>query len=450
MNERELASLIWLVAVVATAVLNPKVRPALLESTKQFLQALASRPIPLLLGAYIVWCAGWVAVAAALGLWNWSLALETALIFMSVCLPLITSATKSRSGPELLRHVARQTIAISALVAVYVNLFPLPLWAELLLLPIVVGLSFKAEQGRRGRAAAASARRAQLWLSLMGLGLLTWTALQFVALAEELDSANLLRQLLLSIWLPAIALPFLYPLAFFSTVETHLKRLVYSNPGMPHRAQLAFVLGLHGSLRLAAKFIADRSGVGAERTFAGAKRAMADFRSELDRRERLETERLDRLRDFAGETGTDGTGAQLDRRQFHETKGALRFVHTAQMTRFKGQGERFWDDLTDMVLSGPSLHGLPRDHGVSVETTADGKRWRAWRRMPSGWVLGIGEPTPSASTATPGRSRRPTGLSTTTLIGSTRCATWDRSIGTETTRRKPEWQRVDCAVPRRA
>ena len=42
------------------------------------------------------------------------------------------------------------------------------------------------------------------------------------------------------------------------------------------------------------------------------------------------------------------------------------------------------------MLRPPSRYELPDDHGVVVETTPDRTRWRGWRTLPSGWVLGIG------------------------------------------------------------
>lgn len=117
---------------------------------------------------------------------------------------------------------------------------------------------------------------------------------------------------------------------------------------------------------------------------------MREFRDDVLHREGCEADRLANLDGFAGQPGADGTGAQLDRREFHGTKEALSFIHTAQALRCERLGERFWDDLTDMVISPPSKWGLPDQHGIVVETTRDRKKWRAWRTLPSGWVLGIG------------------------------------------------------------
>lgn len=43
-----------------------------------------------------------------------------------------------------------------------------------------------------------------------------------------------------------------------------------------------------------------------------------------------------------------------------------------------------------MVVSPVTKWDLPAQHGIAVETADDKKKWRAWRRLPFGWVLGIG------------------------------------------------------------
>jgi hypothetical protein len=43
-----------------------------------------------------------------------------------------------------------------------------------------------------------------------------------------------------------------------------------------------------------------------------------------------------------------------------------------------------------MVVQPAERFGLPNAHGILVETTDTGQEWRAWRRLPNGWVLGIG------------------------------------------------------------
>ena len=78
----------------------------------------------------------------------------------------------------------------------------------------------------------------------------------------------------------------------------------------------------------------------------------------------------------------------FDRREFEETKRALRWIATCQM----GWGRRetgYRADILD-VVGDLSSHGLPGDGGVTVLVAPDGGSWYAWRRTPSGWVFAIG------------------------------------------------------------
>jgi hypothetical protein len=41
-------------------------------------------------------------------------------------------------------------------------------------------------------------------------------------------------------------------------------------------------------------------------------------------------------------------------------------------------------------MSAPKKHELPEQHGFVVRTSLEGQKWRAWRVLPSAWVLGMG------------------------------------------------------------
>jgi hypothetical protein len=45
-------------------------------------------------------------------------------------------------------------------------------------------------------------------------------------------------------------------------------------------------------------------------------------------------------------------------------------------------------DIMDIVAD-LTRHGLPENHGVQVEVSADGSAWFAWRRTVTGWVFAI-------------------------------------------------------------
>ena len=67
-------------------------------------------------------------------------------------------------------------------------------------------------------------------------------------------------------------------------------------------------------------------------------------------------------------------------------------------------------DMLGDTLS--TTKGLPEPHGIEMRVTKGGRRWFAWRTLPSGWVLGIGAsgPPPRRRTrhrCSPAPPRRP-------------------------------------------
>jgi hypothetical protein len=128
-----------------------------------------------------------------------------------------------------------------------------------------------------------------------------------------------------------------------------------------------------------------RAGQGSIR---GGMEAVRAFRTERDGRLSRERSQLARREALAGVEGTDLEGRQLDRREFEETQDALRWIATCQMGWYN-QRKHYRRDLMTFV-NDFSRQGLPADHGIVMRVRKDGKAWYAYRRTPSGWVLGIG------------------------------------------------------------
>jgi hypothetical protein len=153
----------------------------------------------------------------------------------------------------------------------------------------------------------------------------------------------------------------------------------------------AAVLGLGLSVRRTKAFVpVYEKPVSRTKGFREALRMMSEFRDSV----RQESERVEDLRAhtaaLAGETGTDGNGAHLDRRQFEGSKRALEFVHLCEMGWYARLGSRYWDDRTDLSLRPTDRFNLPDDHGIAVELAPGAQVWRAWRQMPSTSYLAIG------------------------------------------------------------
>jgi len=390
LNSRELASVILIAVLIALSLVLPKWRDTVLPSLGSVARSFFKWTILRLFGFFVVWVALWVWFAWLLGLWELVLLKDTIIILVGVGFPLLFKSIRAKSGVEIVGHIRRETLTLSTLFLFYLNLETLPLWGELIAQPVIVLLSVMTALAQRDEKGKRIVGCFSIPLLLIGMSLIAWTTVQTVTNWDMLNWPELLAQLALSVWLPFAMFPYLYVVALYAATEVILKRLLWSNKEMPLRARLGVLAGLHGSVRWAKALTGRHNLVARTKSFRGALSEMSEFRDDVTRREKREADRLADLEGFSGQAGADGTGAQLDRREFDGTKKALQFIHTAQALRYERQGERFWNDLTDMVVSPVSKWDLPAQHGIVVETTNDKKKWRAWRQLPSGWVLGIG------------------------------------------------------------
>ena len=103
-----------------------------------------------------------------------------------------------------------------------------------------------------------------------------------------------------------------------------------------------------------------------------------------------ERKRADDLRRFAGVSGTDEDGRQLDRREFAETIDALEWVATCQSGWYQNRtGGKYPKDLVEK-LGDMFGRGLPPEHGIQLKVRKDGQAWFAWRRTITGWCFAVG------------------------------------------------------------
>lgn len=390
LNSREVASVILIAVLVVISLVIPKWRDLLLSSLKTVMSSLFKWAILLVFGCFVLWVTLWVWLAWVLGAWEPELLKDTIIILFGVGFPLLFSSIRAKSGVEIIGHIRRETLALSTFFLFYLNMASLPLWGELFTQPVIVFLVVMTAFAQRDENGQRVIGCFSIPLLFIGLGLITWTTAQTVIFWNEINWQELMAQLALSVWLPFAMFPYLYLVAFYVATEMILKRLLWMNTEMPLRSRLGVLVGLRGSVRWAKELTGRYNHVARETSFRGALSKMREFRDDVTVRENREADRLADLQSFSGQAGVDGTGAQLDRREFDGTKRALEFIHTAQALRYERRGEKFWDDLTEMVVSPVSRWDLPTQHGIIVQTTHDKKKWRAWRRLPSGWVLGIG------------------------------------------------------------
>jgi len=196
----------------------------------------------------------------------------------------------------------------------------------------------------------------------------------------------------MSVWLPVVALPFVYVFALVASYELAFMRLGFANDRgrLSVKTRLAVILGLNGQVRDVNAFAGGWTRQVAEApTFRIALERVRSFRQHRVEQRLEDQERQDRLKRYAGMDGTDAEGKRLDQREFAETKEALRWLATCHMGWYRNRGGRYQPDLLER-LGGFTSRGLPEEHGIVMEVRSDGQAWYAWRRTVSGWVFAFG------------------------------------------------------------
>lgn len=390
---RESASLILLAIALIALLVWPATRDTVRQGFRSIVSAMHWKLVTSFL-ALICWIVLCLHLGSLASLWDVGLLKDSIIITLTFAIPMMFRIPKAETGGAIVRRLMLDSLGFVALLEFYVNVEPLPLVGELLLQVVVAALVMLNTVAATRPEWASVRKLTGGLLSVIGVGLILWTTAGVIRDRDTLDWIDLLRSFLLGVWLPALLLPFFYVVAFLMAAEMIFMRLhaVSRTTQLPVRVQIAVFVGLRSSVKLASRFIGRYNQVAKLRSFRDASQFMRAFRREVHEQDDAERQRLAMLEVNTGLDGTDAFGAQLDRREFHETKERLRWISVCEMGRYEGNDHRYWSDadgLTDVIVDA-SKHGLPTEHGIAVETDPVAQRWRAWRVLPSGWVLAIG------------------------------------------------------------
>jgi hypothetical protein len=193
------------------------------------------------------------------------------------------------------------------------------------------------------------------------------------------------------------ALPFIYFVSLYAQYESAFSRtdfLAKDRAGQ-RRAKLAMVTTIKGRVRDISALTGYWSTEAASApSFSVARNVIKHFRACRRLDEARAAEEQARLKRYAGVEGADDFGRQLDRREFEETKQALRWLATCQMGWHNRDG-RYRPDLLDLLGHDFTSHGLPSEHGITMHVARNGRAWWAWRRTVTGWCFAIGAAGPA-------------------------------------------------------
>lgn len=398
LNNRELAGLIWLALFAGWAVSQRKVRSGLRDiGLRDIGKSLCHPTILFPLIAMIGYVVGLTRIGSRLGLWNSNLLKGTVVWFIGSAPVLLFNLNKCWEEPRFFRPTALRTLELTVFLAFFMNLFVFSLPTELILQPLVGILLMVSLVAERVRGHQVVKKLVDRLLAIGGFAVATFIVVEVVRNWPQLSTQELLLDLALPVWLTTGLLPFLYLAALYAGYESAFMRinLIVDNRKDRRRAKLALVMVTLGRVRLLNGFGGNwAKEAGSANSIGGARREIKKFLVSRRQREAEIQEEKDRQERYAGVAGVDHEGRQLDRLEFEETVADLRWLATCQMGWYRNRGSRYRADMLETMNHDFTSHGLPKEHGITLQVSKDGQSWWAWRHTVTGWCFAIGAAGP--------------------------------------------------------
>ena len=392
LNNRELASLVLLAAMVVFALVS--LGPAAVVRAVGSVVSAAAEPkllIPTVL--YLVTILAALIPASRAGLWEPGLWNATVAWLIFSGLGLLFRTDEAMRRPGFFGEALRRTLGATALVEFTVNLEPFALWVEI---PVQIVASFavliRSSQGHPMVRPLSDA-----YLGLLGLCAITWTIWQFAAEWSQVDHGMLAKEFLVPIWLTPVALILVFAYAVWGTYELAFGRMRFAAQGKPLWAQRLALVLRSGIWLPHLRVVSGQEAFRIARTdgFRDAWGEIGQIRREARERAAAEATSARRLVENAGRVGLDDLGRQLDQREHAATQAALRVLAAAQMRRYHSEG-KYDDKLLRAMEPTLTRDALPHPSDIRIVVAADGQRWYAARRTITGhwFAIGAAEPPP--------------------------------------------------------
>jgi len=215
-NNREIATGIWLGIAVFFGLRNKGLRAILVGVAKMFCRPKVSG-LFLLMGIYLTCC---VFALEKLKLWNITLLKETVYWVLITGFILLMNRMTGDDSRHFFRQSLFECFKVIVLIQFLVNIFTLPLLAELILVPWVVFLAIMSEYSGQKPEYAAVKKLFDWIMTLFGLFVVGFIARSIYLHHAELMTRDVLLSLLLPIWLTLFIFPFLNLAKLVSAYES--------------------------------------------------------------------------------------------------------------------------------------------------------------------------------------------------------------------------------------
>jgi hypothetical protein len=225
LNNREIATAIWLTIILLWALSNSSVRRAILEVLKAFFNKKIIIPLIAML-LYIVFM---VLAFKKIGFWDVSATKDTILWTLGSAFATYFSINKVAQDSSYFKNVILDNIKFVLIMEFVVNLYSFSLPAELIVMPVVTFIAMSNVFAESKQEYKKVSKLLNFILGVFGLYLLAFTFREIVLDFQNFATIKNLRDFFLPPLFSIVLLPFVYVMALFMQYEMFFVRIDIAN-----------------------------------------------------------------------------------------------------------------------------------------------------------------------------------------------------------------------------
>lgn len=245
-NNRELAYLVWGAIALMACLCSKSMRASIADLIKGLFQDKLVYGY-LLAATYVCPC---LLLLHKTGIWNISMAKDTSLWALFVCLPLIYKAVKVTSFENFVKVIILPLVQFSIIFEFIVGLYSFPFWVEFLIIPLVALLAgLIAYTDKKVQYISVNKVFSRI-SSAIGLTMFGFVVYHLASNYREYATLQNAIQFLMTFTLSVMILPFLYGISMFTHYENAfvgLKRQ-FKHKSLYRYAMFKAMLRFHGDI----------------------------------------------------------------------------------------------------------------------------------------------------------------------------------------------------------
>lgn len=228
LNNREIATAIWLTIILLWALSNSSIRRAFLEVLKAFF----NKKIIIPLTAMLLYIVLMVLAFKKIGFWDVSATKDTILWTLGSAFATYFSINKVAQDSSYFKNVVLDNIKFVLIMEFVVNLYSFSLPAELIVMPVVTFIAMLNVFAESKEEYKKVSKLLNFILGVFGLYLLAFTFREIVLDFQNFATIKNLRDFFLPPLFSIVLLPFVYVMALFMQYEMLFVRINIANKNL--------------------------------------------------------------------------------------------------------------------------------------------------------------------------------------------------------------------------